>query len=340
MPFVTEINKDITTYEVDVIVNSIGVYGKLYGFLCKRIIEEAKSLELKSYIDSLVNNEIGTIFETKGYALPVKEIFHMVTPYRIKDDENLTLLKKAYLDLINRAIEKGYKSIALPLIGNGANGYSQAESYEAAMDAIGEILYIEEKEDKDIINMILILKLKEKDEVSYSRDRRLSNKLISYDCCSSVEKNSEYIRKQKKIQRVMEKVDYNKFFNSGHNYTRPFDFIIDYCAVNNINEKVLSKGGMSRQKKHRFLKKEHIKREDVFRLIIMFKFDITLSIQFLNICGHGLSSLSEVDMFVVDYLLGKYTKVKTRYELGCIAYEKCGVYLSFDDNKTIPQDIL
>ena len=344
MPYKTQVNQDITLFESDVIVNSIGVKGSRYGFLCKKIIQTAGSIELKEYIDSLEDNQIGVIYETKGYNLPCKVIYHMVTPARNNDDNELTLLKKAYLALINKAINNGYNSIALPLIGNGANGYSQSESYEAAMDAIGDILYLEEQEEKDIIEMNLILHMKEKDEEVYHKRTRSIGKdrfescTLSYKS-NSISANKKYIAKQKKIQKVMEQVDYNNFFNSGHNYTRPFDFIIDYCAEKNISEKVLTKCGMSRQKKHRFLNKENIKREDVFRIIFIFKFSITYAVQFLSICGHGFSPLNDVDMFVVDYLLGEYDHIKTRYELGCIAYEECGVYLYFNDNKAFPQDI-
>ena len=46
MPFKVKYS-DITTYKVDVIVNSLGVKGNVYGKLCKNIITKAKDQELK-----------------------------------------------------------------------------------------------------------------------------------------------------------------------------------------------------------------------------------------------------------------------------------------------------
>ena len=76
MPYIMKINEDITFINVDVIVNSLGIKGDVYGSLCEDIIKYSFSSELKEYIDSLTNNKIGTIYETKGYYLPCKEIFH------------------------------------------------------------------------------------------------------------------------------------------------------------------------------------------------------------------------------------------------------------------------
>ena len=113
----------IKQFESDAIVNSLGINGNVYGMLCEAILNAADSQELTSYIDSLVNNEIGTIFVTESGNLNCKNILHIVTPFRHMDDSNFSLLKKAYNDLLTKAIYLGHKSIVLPLIGSGANGY-------------------------------------------------------------------------------------------------------------------------------------------------------------------------------------------------------------------------
>ena len=101
MPFKVKYS-DITTYKVDVIVNSLGVKGNVYGKLCKNIITKAKDQELKQYIDKQ-NNPVGTILVTSAGKLKANKIIHVVTPFKHMDNEKNELLVKAYKDCINKA---------------------------------------------------------------------------------------------------------------------------------------------------------------------------------------------------------------------------------------------
>ena len=85
---------DVTTYKVDAIVNSLGVYGNVYGKLCKNIITKAKDDELKAFIDKQ-HNSIGTVLVTTAGNLNCKNIIHVVTPFKKDDDRNNSLLIKA-----------------------------------------------------------------------------------------------------------------------------------------------------------------------------------------------------------------------------------------------------
>ena len=84
MPIINSFN-DITKYEGDAIVNSIGVEGKLYGRLCKTILKEANDKDLEKFINSQYN-QIGTVLVTKAGKLPCKNIIHVVTPFKKDDD--------------------------------------------------------------------------------------------------------------------------------------------------------------------------------------------------------------------------------------------------------------
>lgn len=328
MPYIMKINEDITFINVDVIVNSLGIKGDVYGSLCEDIIKYSFSSELKEYIDSLTNNKIGTIYETKGYYLPCKEIFHVVTPYKKDDDENLTLLKKTYLEVIDKAIQKGYKSISLPLIGTGANGYSESEAYDAVMDAVGEILYLEEKEDREIITMNIVF---------YFKSGVAKTRVMKNECsCNSLglgtsTKKTNYSSRMDKINRLMKQVNSNEFLFTNRQYTRPFDFVLEYCDKTGISDKDISKRGIGRRRKYRYINADKLQKIDVLILLITFNLSITLSIQFLNLCGYSFTPFNDVDMFVVDYLLGYHKNIKTKYDLYKESYDACGKILCFDD---------
>lgn len=119
---------DITKVKCDVIVNSLGVREsvKVYGSICRSIVNAAHSSELKKEIDShSADANPGKIYITKGYSLPAKNIIHIVTPYFSKDDQ-MFALEFVYKLALMTAYKKGWKHIAIPVIGTGANGYPHA----------------------------------------------------------------------------------------------------------------------------------------------------------------------------------------------------------------------
>lgn len=119
---------DITQVKCDVIVNSLGVREsvKVYGAICKSIVKAAKSSELESEINShAADANPGKLYITKGYNLPAKNIIHIVTPYFSKDEQMLAL-EFVYKLALMTAYKKGWKHIAIPIIGTGANGYPHA----------------------------------------------------------------------------------------------------------------------------------------------------------------------------------------------------------------------
>ena len=177
MPIINSFN-DITKYEGDAIVNSIGVEGKLYGRLCKTILKEANDKELEIFINSQYN-QIGTVLVTKAGKLPCKNIIHVVTPFKKDDDGNNSNLIKAYESIISKALEIGIKSIAIPFIGTGANGYDENDAYESIMAACSQILIQEEKEDRDILDITVVAYLKK--QQSYQKVREEQETRMIYD---------------------------------------------------------------------------------------------------------------------------------------------------------------
>lgn len=148
----------------DAIINSLGIHTNTYGRLCKSIITGSKSLELKNYIDNLGNVNVLDTFITKGYSLNTKNIIHIITPFK-KNDPNCVQLTKAYMTLINKAIENGFKSLSIAFIGTGANGYNDVEASDAISRAVDQLISEEEKKEKEILTITLYVKPKTKQEV-------------------------------------------------------------------------------------------------------------------------------------------------------------------------------
>lgn len=116
---------DITTFVGDLIVNSVGVTSTKYGGICESIVKASHSSELKKIIDD-VNNVyfVGDFFITEGYALPSKNILHLVTPY-CKNDKDYILFKECIRRILNECHLRRFFNIAIPLIGIGANEYDK-----------------------------------------------------------------------------------------------------------------------------------------------------------------------------------------------------------------------
>ena len=142
---------DITTIDTECIVNSLGTDIQEFGMICRSIYRASESKELKDYID---NNPEGKIFDIKvtdAGKLPSKHIINIVMPYK-NFDENNQQLKKAFEFVIDKAISLKYKSIAIPYIGTGANGYS----YEDIHQALNDVMFIYQYKPNITIDIVSV----------------------------------------------------------------------------------------------------------------------------------------------------------------------------------------
>lgn len=122
---------DIAAVEADVIVNSIGVGDGLkeYGGICSSILAKTNSNELKNKIDNAKDIYVlGEYFVTQSYGLPCKYIINLITPY-YEDDPEMVI----YADCIRRVLNEcrrlaGVKTIAIPVVGVGANHYEKSSA--------------------------------------------------------------------------------------------------------------------------------------------------------------------------------------------------------------------
>ncbi len=123
------IRGDITKIECDAIVNSVGLETPDYGRICHDVITNSKSQELRDFIDDLDGDaSVGDVFVTKGYALPAKNIVHLICPH-FESDPDLTVFQSAVRKVLLTCKEKEFKNIAIPVFGTGANGYNRPDVY-------------------------------------------------------------------------------------------------------------------------------------------------------------------------------------------------------------------
>lgn len=320
---------DALEYKGDAILNSLGTNGAIYGRLCKNIIFGINRSDVKTLIDAQKNMPVGKIIETRGGDLQTLHVLHLVTPFKKNDDCNCTALRNAYKSIVDFAIKRGYKTIGLPLVGTGANGYSDKEAYEAVVDVLSDISDKENETGDEIINATVIAYLNPKPLKSQfidDEERRMSN---GYRCESPNMREQgfndpkiqqEYENKHSFLSIIDFVSDINPkdmffpyFWPKGKGYKYPYDFVDDYCAQKKLPLKTLREYDSHRRQKTRM--NQTLSKIDVFRFSVLLNLNKTEIIQFMSLCGYGFNPTSRLDMFFMDYINGEYGKFGTQRKL-------------------------
>lgn len=131
---------DITTYEVDAIVNAAnksllgggGVDGAIHRAAGPELLEECRTLG---------GADTGEAKITAGYRLPAAQVIHTVGPvWHGGKREEERLLADCYRNSMRLAVENNLKTLAFPSISTGAYGFPISKAAPIALKAVKEIL--------------------------------------------------------------------------------------------------------------------------------------------------------------------------------------------------------
>lgn len=135
MPFQI-IEGDITTLEVDSIVNSTSSEPFIFGGLDAQIhaLAGPELLKARAKFGTL---KLSQPVITEGYNLRSKKVIHVVGPiYKTGRLNEATQLKETYQHVLELAIKENLESIAFPLISSGVYRYPKKEALEIALGVI------------------------------------------------------------------------------------------------------------------------------------------------------------------------------------------------------------
>ena len=135
-PKVEVIDADITTLDVDAIVNAANEELAPGGGVCGAI-HAAAGQELAKECTMLGGCPTGDARLTKGYNLPAKWVIHAVGPvWGGGENQEDSTLRGCYSKSLQLARENGLASIAFPAISTGIYGFPAARAAQIAVDAV------------------------------------------------------------------------------------------------------------------------------------------------------------------------------------------------------------
>lgn len=170
MPF-SIVRNDITKMKVHAIVNAANTELKIGGGVCGAVFNAAGKRKLQDACEKLAPIKTGEAVATPAFALPAKYIIHTACPiYKDGKSGEEELLRSAYTNSLNLALEKKCKSIAFPLLSSGAYGYPKEEALHVATEVFRSFL---SEHDMDIYLVVF-------DKSALSISKKLLYEVKSY----------------------------------------------------------------------------------------------------------------------------------------------------------------
>ena len=164
------VREDITKMRVDAIVNTTNRNMIPYSGV-DLAIHRAAGEELAKACESLAPLGLGMAKITEGYRLLARYIIHTQGPvYRDGLCGESVLLRSCYLECLRVAEERGFTSVAFPLISSGAYGYPKDEVLTFAVKTISEYL-----ESHDMMVYLCVY-----DRTSYTFSRQLFSDITRF----------------------------------------------------------------------------------------------------------------------------------------------------------------
>ena len=138
---ITLVQGDITTQEVDAVVNAAnsgllgggGVDGAIHRAGGPEILAECKELRATSLPDGLPT---GQAVATTAGRLPAGHVIHTVGPVYAKSQDRSELLASAYRESLRVADELGARTVAFPAISAGVYGWPMDDAARIAVETV------------------------------------------------------------------------------------------------------------------------------------------------------------------------------------------------------------
>jgi O-acetyl-ADP-ribose deacetylase (regulator of RNase III) len=141
MPRILLVEGDITTQDVDAIVNAAnstllgggGVDGAIHEGGGPAILEECKQIRAEVWPDGLPT---GQAVATTGGELPARWVIHTVGPVYADEEDPASLLASCHAESLRVADELGAETVAFPAISTGVYGYPLDEAAGVAIRSV------------------------------------------------------------------------------------------------------------------------------------------------------------------------------------------------------------
>ena len=138
---VTVVEGDITTQDVDAVVNAAnrrmrgggGVDGAIHRRGGPEILAECKRIRADRHPDGLPT---GQAVATTAGRLPARWVIHTVGPVWSKRDDRSALLESCYRESLRVADELGAASVAFPAVSAGVYGWPMDDAARIAVETV------------------------------------------------------------------------------------------------------------------------------------------------------------------------------------------------------------
>ena len=159
------VQQDITTLNVECVVNAANEDLLAGGGVCEAIFKEAGYENLEKACEEIGHCDTGSAVITPGFNLKADHIIHAVGPkWQGGQHDEKKLLYNCYCAAMQLAQEKGCKSVGFPLISSGIFGYPKQEAWEVALSAVNSC---KGEEDMDIYFAVIDYKTYELGRLIY-----------------------------------------------------------------------------------------------------------------------------------------------------------------------------